>query len=90
MNKTDRKKGAILATAAAALFVTAPMVATAGGHKSSAEKTGHCVGANSCKGTSACATATTSCKGQNSCKGQGFTVETKADCEAKGGKFEDA
>ena len=90
MNKVDRKKGATLAAAAAALFVTAPMVASAGGHSAPAEATGHCVGANSCKGTSACATANTSCKGQNSCKGQGFTVTTKAACEEAGGKFEDA
>jgi len=90
MNKVDRKNGAVLAAAAAALFVTAPMLANAGAHEGKAEATGHCVGANSCKGTSACATANTSCKGQNSCKGKGFTVTTKAACDEAGGKFEDA
>ncbi len=49
---------------------------------------GKCVGANSCKGTSECATATSSCKGQNSCAGQGFTLSSKADCDTAGGTFE--
>lgn len=48
---------------------------------------GQCHGANSCKGTSACATATTACAGQNACKGQGWISASKADCDAKGGKF---
>lgn len=51
-------------------------------------KMGHCNGANSCKGHSACATASSACKGQNACKGQGFTVTNKADCDAAGGTFE--
>jgi hypothetical protein len=41
-----------------------------------------CVGVNSCKGTSACATAKNSCQGQNSCKGTGFLLLSKADCDA--------
>ena len=90
MSKSDRKNGAILAAAAATLFVAAPLVANAGAHEGGAEATGHCVGANSCKGTSACATANSSCKGQNSCKGQGFTVTTKAECDEAGGTFEEA
>jgi hypothetical protein len=51
INKENRK-GAILAAAAAALFVASPAAVYAGAH-SEAEPTGHCVGANSCKGTSA-------------------------------------
>jgi hypothetical protein len=52
-------------------------------------KTGQCHGVNSCKGTGACNTATNSCAGKNSCKGQGWVKSTKADCDAKGGKFTD-
>lgn len=89
MSTFDNHKGAILAAAAAALFVTGPVVANAGAHEEG-EATGHCVGANSCKGTSACATANSSCKGQNSCKGQGFTETTKAECDEAGGTFEEA
>jgi hypothetical protein len=42
---------------------------------------GHCMGANACKGKSACATATSGCSGQNACKGKGFTETSKSDCE---------
>lgn len=75
--------GVALAAAAAAMFATAPMNVSAGAHKE-----GKCVGINSCKGTSACATATTSCAGQNSCQGHGWVKATKAECETKGGTFE--
>ncbi len=57
------------------------------GSSASAE-TGKCIGGNSCKGHSDCATATTSCKGQNACKGQGFLSMTKSECDAAGGTFE--
>jgi hypothetical protein len=89
MIKKDNCKGAILAAAAAALFIASPVAVYAASH-SEAAPTGHCVGANSCKGTSACATANSSCKGQNSCKGQGFTETTKAACDEAGGTFEEA
>jgi len=51
---------------------------------------GKCHGINSCKGQSACATATSACSGQNACKGQGWLATTKEDCDAKGGRFEEA
>lgn len=77
-----KKSGIVLAAAAAALFV-AGNVATV----STAEAGVKCVGANACKGQSACKTANSSCKGQNACKGQGFIqAENKSSCEAKGGK----
>ena len=57
---------------------------------SAAASVGHCVGANSCKGQSACKSASNSCKGQNSCKGKGFTATSKDDCAKAGGKFEAA
>ncbi len=84
MSKVNRTNGAVLAAAAAALFIAAPFAANAG------ESMGHCVGANSCKGQSACKTASSGCQGQNSCKGQGFTQTTKAECDEAGGEFEEA
>ncbi len=89
MINKDNCKGAILAAAAAALFIASPFAVNADSHEEG-EATGHCVGANSCKGTSACATANTSCKGQNACKGQGFTETTEAECTDAGGTFESA
>ena len=83
MSKVNRTNGAVLAAAAAALFIAAPFAASAG------ESMGHCNGANSCKGQSACKTASSGCKGQNSCKGQGFTQTTKAECDKADGKFEE-
>jgi hypothetical protein len=66
-----------LATAAAMLFNTVPLVATAA--DSAKVK---CDGGNSCKGKSECATATNACAGQNSCKGRGYVVMQKSDCAA--------
>ena len=90
MSKKDQRNGAILAAAAAALFVAAPIVANAGAHAGEAEAKGQCVGGNACKGQSACATASSGCKGQNACKGQGFTESTKAECDEAGGEFKEA
>lgn len=88
MKSKDRLTGMTLAAAAAALFIAVPLTANAGAHESAEPAEGKCVGGNSCKGQSACATANTSCKGQNACKGQGYTESTKEDCEAAGGTFE--
>ena len=90
MNKKHRTNGAILAAAAATLFITAPIALNADSHEKGAESMGHCVGGNSCKGQSACKTANSSCKGQNACKGQGFTQSSKAECDEAGGKYEEA
>lgn len=85
--KIDINSGAAIAAAAAALLiagtaVSAPMQMAAG------EK-GHCMGANACKGKSACKTATNACAGQNACKGKGFSEMTKEECEKiEGAKFE--
>ncbi|KAB2942624.1 MAG: hypothetical protein K8F92_02995 [Hyphomicrobium sp.] len=85
--KIDINSGAAIAAAAAALLiagtaVSAPMQMAAG------EK-GHCMGANACKGQSACKTAANACAGQNACKGKGFTEMTKEECEkVEGAKFE--
>lgn len=69
-----------LAATAAAMFALAPLSASAEGDKV------HCMGVNSCKGQSSCATASSSCKGLNSCKGQGWVELTKEQCAEQGGK----
>jgi hypothetical protein len=85
--KIDINSGAAIAAAAAALLIagtalSAPMQMAAG------EK-GHCMGANACKGQSACKTEANACGGQNACKGKGFTEMTKEECEKiEGAKFE--
>ena len=80
--------GSALAAAAATLLLAG---AVASPSYSAEEAKGHCMGANACKGQSACKTATTACKGQNACKGQGFTESSAADCEkVDGAKFEPA
>lgn len=80
--KTQLKTtGSAIAVTAAALLAIAPVSA-------SAAQMGKCMGANSCKGQSACKTASSSCKGLNSCKGQGFLEMTKAQCDEAGGNFE--
>lgn len=68
---------ALAGIVAAASFGTS--VALAEDHGS--EK-GRCIGANSCKGKSACAQeGKNSCSGQNGCSGKGFLEKTKAECE---------
>ena len=86
--KIDVNSGAAIAAAAAALLIagtaiSAPVQIAAEGAK------GHCMGANACKGKSACKTATSECSGQNACKGKGFTEMTKEECEkVEGATFE--
>ncbi|PNS09697.1 hypothetical protein [Solilutibacter silvestris] len=77
--------GLSVALAAAALFMTAPIVQAA---DSGSAPMGHCMGANACKGQGACKSTSNACKGQNACKGKGFTEATKKDCKVAGGHFE--
>ena len=83
--KMTVKSGATLAAAAAAL-----VLATAGtAPVAQAAEKGMCIGANSCKGHSACKTASSQCNGLNSCKGQGWLEMTEAECaKVEGAKFE--
>jgi len=82
--------GAAIAAAAAALLIagtaiSAPMQIAADDAK------GHCMGANACKGQSACKTASNECAGHNACKGKGFTEATREECDAmEGTTFEPA
>ena len=84
MTKKGRT-GAMLATAVALAFIGSASAADAPGSSAQAPKI-KCLGANSCKGQSACSTATNDCQGKNACKGKGFIVTDDAkSCEAKGG-----
>ena len=79
----EKNRRLVLATAAAALFVTGTAAAA---ETPATEATVHCGGVNACKGQSDCATANNSCAGKNACKGQGFKDMSKEECEAQGGK----
>ncbi|MGA2409329.1 MAG: hypothetical protein ABSG46_02935 [Candidatus Binataceae bacterium] len=80
--------GAILAVAVGTMFASQPLFAQ---DNSSQQANVKCVGGNSCKGQSACATASNSCKGQNSCKAKGWINTATADeCTQKGGHAEKA
>ena len=88
--KTARKlTGPVLATAAAALFVSG--CASTNQSQSSANAGAQtaqvkCTGVNACKGRSSCKTSSSSCKGQNACKGQGFVLMDADTCGHVGGK----
>ncbi|MVF23122.1 hypothetical protein EVC37_16090 [Methylocaldum sp. BRCS4] len=92
MAQFSKTSGALLATAAAALFAGGLVQAAETGKekgKAAEEAKVQCYGINACKGQSECRTATNACKGQNSCKGKGFlTTATKEECKAKGGKLQ--
>ncbi len=81
---TTKTKGALIAGAAAALFLSGAVPARA------EDKAGGdqvvCEGINACKGQGSCAGAGHACAGKNACKGQGHTKTSAADCKAKGGK----
>ncbi len=81
--KLTSKSGATIAAAAATLFLAGATISTV----AHAAGEGKCVGANACKGQSACKSAANSCKGQNACKGQGFSAMTKDQCASAKGKF---
>lgn len=83
--KSSVISGSAIAAAAASLILanalgSTPVLAD--------DANGHCVGANACKGQSACGGAKNACAGQNACKGQGFTITTKEECAKLNGKFE--
>jgi len=81
------RSGASIAAAAATLIL-AGAVASA---PRAEEVKGHCVGANACKGQSACESPSNGCSGENACKGNGFLEMTKEQCDTvPGAKFEPA
>jgi len=78
--------GAVLATAVALAFTGSVANAADTPDASTQAVQLKCLGANSCKGQSACKTATNDCQGKNSCKGKGYVVTPdEKSCEAKGG-----
>lgn len=81
MNKARRMTGIALATTAAAMFLTVPMV----GHADAGPMV-KCAGVNSCKGKTFCKNPNNACKGQNSCKGTGIVPMPEKSCDVVGGK----
>ena len=81
MTVTHKRVGQSLAVTAAALLSACASTDT---QVSSSEKV-ECLGANSCRGHSACATANSACKGKNDCKGQGYLLISAEQCAEKGG-----
>lgn len=84
MITSKNTSGLLLATAAAALFMSGNVMAAEQG--AAQEATVHCGGINACKGQSECKTAASACKGLNACKGQGFNTVSEKECTEKGGK----
>lgn len=87
MSIAKKTSGIALAAAAAAIFSVAPIASHAA---SDTDATVKCLGANACKGQSACATASSNCAGLNACKGQGWVKLSAPDCASKGGKPADS
>ena len=84
--KTTRVAGAILATAVALAFSGSALNAADTQNQSTQAAQIKCLGANACRGQSACKTARNDCKGKNSCAGKGYIITTDSkSCEAKGG-----
>ena len=83
-----KTRSALIASAAAALFVAGMAGAAQAEEKGSAAKI-KCEGVNSCKGHSDCKSAQNSCKGKNGCAGKGFMMMTPAECEAAKAKAAD-
>ncbi|HVN40027.1 MAG TPA: hypothetical protein VMW19_17820 [Myxococcota bacterium] len=75
MSKT---RSALVASAAAALFLAGVVRAEESGSSAKIQ----CEGINSCKGHSECKSARNACKGKNGCAGQGFLLLTPAECDA--------
>jgi hypothetical protein len=76
-------KNMLIVGAAAMLFLSGAVNARA--DQSAGTDQVKCVGANSCKGQSACKSAQNDCKGKNACKGQGFVQMSEQECKDKGG-----
>ncbi len=82
-------KGALVATAVAALFAGGTALAADAPAASAKAK---CLGINACKGQGLCSAPglAHTCAGKNDCKGKGWIyADTAADCVAKGGHVVD-
>ena len=76
--------GAVLATAAAGLFLSG---AVASAEPSAEPVKVRCLGVNACQGKSECKTAAAA-KAQNACQGKGLLFLTEEQCEKRGGKID--
>jgi len=76
--KPVNQSGVSIAIAVAALIAAVPAQS---GPAYADDAKGRCMGANACKGQSACGTGKNDCSGSNNCKGQGFLEMTKAECD---------
>ena len=88
MNGMNTIKGAMIASAVAALFGCAGSTQqTAAAPSGSGGDSAKCFGINSCKGQGTCSTADHSCGKHTPCKGQGWLpVDSAEECAGKGGK----
>jgi hypothetical protein len=88
-----KQKGVVIAAVVASLFATTSYAenTTTTTTTTAPDPTVHCMGVNSCRGTSACKTTmNNSCKGMNACKGRGVVNNlTAKQCAEKGGKLLD-
>ena len=75
------KRSAILAAAAAAIFVTGGATQAGATDHEGGDKV-KCEGVNGCKGQSECATDHSSCNGHNDCAGKGWVELSAEECEA--------
>ncbi|MBP6219186.1 MAG: hypothetical protein KA436_11420 [Oligoflexales bacterium] len=57
------------------------------GPSSDSSPMGECHSINGCKGKGECGGKGHACAGKNECKGVGWVKMSKADCDAKKGKF---
>lgn len=80
--ETSIGKGAMLAVGAAALILAG--CASSGTNTAASNANVACVGANTCKGTSACKTQGNSCKGQNACKTANNACKGQSSCKTAG------
>ena len=82
-----------MATAVAVAFIVNPARAEDSRSSSQSKQQPQtfvaCLGANSCKGQSACKSFNHDCQAMNSCKGKGFVLITEQECKQKGGKIID-
>lgn len=74
------KKGAVLAAAAAAIFVGGSATPGDAAHHEGEELV-KCHGVNGCKGQSECNTDHSACHGKNDCAGKGWIKMTPEECE---------
>jgi uncharacterized membrane protein len=83
----DCSKGALIATAIAALFAASGCGASDDESAGQTSEGVKCQGINECKGTSECASKDgNTCQGMNECKGQGWvTVDSEQSCTDQGG-----